>query len=47
MLLLAIIFLCVAVLVLGVAAGKPFGWAAAALAIIALLSAVLPQSVWR
>ena len=37
--LFAFIFLCVAVLVLGIAGGKPYGWLAAALAVVALLAA--------
>lgn len=36
---LTMILLCVAVLVLGVAAGKPWGWCAGVLAIAALLAA--------
>lgn len=37
----AIIILCVAVLVLGIVGGKPWGWLAGALALLALLMLVL------
>lgn len=36
---LPVILLCVGVLVLGVAIGKPYGWVGAALAVLALLAA--------
>ncbi len=38
---LAIILLCVAVIVLSVPAGKPYGWLALGLAVVALIAAVL------
>jgi hypothetical protein len=37
---LPIILLCVAVIVLSVPAGKPYGWIALGLAVLALLAAV-------
>lgn len=38
---MAFILLCVAVIVLSVAMGKPYGWLALALTVVALLSAVV------
>jgi hypothetical protein len=45
--LLPIILLCVATLVLGIAGGRPFGWAAAGLALVALLVTVLGPHALR
>jgi hypothetical protein len=40
-LIVAFVLLCVAVMVLGVASGKPYGWFALGIAVMALLVAVI------
>lgn len=45
--LLAYILLVVAVMILSVAAGKPYGWVALVLATLGLLAAVVPGHGWH
>lgn len=43
---IAFILLCVAVLVLGIAGGKPWGWVAAGLSLVSLIAAATGGHVW-